>query len=70
MVAAPLILGMDLNISDQNNWGGPEQKINFLGGVKFKGGPKLLGGAMKPDDAMDVLLKDIPLCLLGLGSYT
>ena len=22
----------DLKISDQNNWGGPEQKINFLGG--------------------------------------
>ena len=35
MVAAPppLILGGgDLKISDQNNWGGPEQKIKFRGG--------------------------------------
>ena len=42
MVAAPLILGGDLKISDQNNWeegGGPEQKIKFGGGAKFKGGP-------------------------------
>ena len=30
MVAAPpLILGMDLRILDQNDWGGPEQKIRF-----------------------------------------
>ena len=36
MVAAtPLILVVDLKISDQNNWGGgaePEQKIKFQGG--------------------------------------
>ena len=32
MVAAPLILGGDLNILDQNNWGGPEQNIKFGGG--------------------------------------
>ena len=39
MVAAPLLLGGDLKISDQNNWGGggPEQKIKvFFGGAKFK----------------------------------
>ena len=37
----------DLKISDQNNWGGPEQKINkFGGGTKFKGGPRILGGPM------------------------
>ena len=45
----PLILGGDLKTSDQNNWGGPEQKIKFGGGgggAKFKGGgPKILGGA-------------------------
>ena len=29
MVAAPLILGGYLKISDQNNWGRPEQKIKF-----------------------------------------
>ena len=29
MVAAPLILGGNLKISDQNNLGGPEQKIKF-----------------------------------------
>ena len=40
MVAAPLILGGDLKISDQNNEGGPKQKN------KFKGGPKSLGRAM------------------------
>ena len=32
-----------LKISDQNNWGGPEQKLN-LGGAKSKGGPKSLEG--------------------------
>ena len=32
MVAAPLILGGGLKISDQNNWGGPEQKNKFGGG--------------------------------------
>ena len=29
MVAASLILGGYLKISDQNNWGRPEQKIKF-----------------------------------------
>ena len=34
MIAAPPppILGEDLKISDQNNWGAPEQKIKFGGG--------------------------------------
>ena len=55
----------DLKISDQNNWGGPEQKIKFGGGgAKFKGGPKILGGPMNPNDAMIIVLKDIFLCLL------
>ena len=45
VAAAPhQILGGDLKISDQNNWGGPEQKIKFWGGAKFKGGPKILRG--------------------------
>ena len=44
MAAAPLILAGDLKISDQNNWGGPEQKIKFGAGAKFKGGPKILEG--------------------------
>ena len=45
MVTAPLILGGNLKISDQKNWG-PEQKIKFGGGgAKFKGGPKILWGA-------------------------
>ena len=36
MVAAPIVLGEALKISDQNNWGGPEQKIKFgVGGAKF-----------------------------------
>ena len=38
MVAAPLILGGDLKISDQNNWGGPEQKIKFGGELNLRGG--------------------------------
>ena len=37
MVAAPLILGRDLKISDQNNWGVPEQKIKFGGELNFRG---------------------------------
>ena len=32
MVAAPLILGGDLKISDQNNWGDQSKKLNFFGG--------------------------------------
>ena len=39
-------MGGPLKISDQNNWGGTEQKIKFGGGAKFKGEPKILGGAM------------------------
>ena len=44
MVADPLILGGgDLKISDQNNWGGPNQKIKFGGAeLNFREG----GGAM------------------------
>ena len=38
MVAAPLILGGDLKISDQNNWGDWSKKLNFfLGGLNFRG---------------------------------
>ena len=44
MVAAPPNFRGDLKISDQNNWEGPEQKIKFWGGAKFKGGPKILWG--------------------------
>ena len=43
MVAAPLILGGDLKISDQNNWGDLSKKLN-LGGAKFKGGPMNIVG--------------------------
>ena len=40
MVAAPppLILGGYLKISDQNNWGGSEQKIKFGGELNLRGG--------------------------------
>ena len=39
MVAAPppLILGGDLKISDQNNLGGPEQKVKFKGKLNLRG---------------------------------
>ena len=62
MVAAPPphpILGGDLKISYQTNWGrggGSEQKIKFGGGGKFKGRP------MNPNDVMVIVLKDIFLC--------
>ena len=46
MVAAPLILGRDLKISDQNNWRGTEQKIKFGGRARFKGVTKILGGGV------------------------
>ena len=39
-------MGGGLKISDQNNWGGPEQKIKLRGVAKFKGGPKILGGGL------------------------
>ena len=65
MVAAPLILGGGPKNSDQINWVGPQQKINLGGGAKFKGGPKILGGPMNPNDAVVVVLKEILLCLLG-----
>ena len=42
------IFGGDLKISDRNSWGGPEQKTKFVGGAKFKGRPKILGGVYKP----------------------
>ena len=66
MIAVPPILGGDLKISDQNNWGGgPEQKnkfwreLNLMGNLKFQGGP------MNPNYVMVVVLKDIFLCWLG-----
>ena len=37
MVAAPIILGEALKISDQNNWGGPEQKIKFEEELNLRG---------------------------------
>ena len=40
----PNFRGGGLKISGQNNWWGPEQKIKWGGGAKFKGGPKILGG--------------------------
>ena len=46
MVAAPTpppILGGDLKISEQNNWGDLSKKLN-LGKAKFMEGPKILGG--------------------------
>ena len=54
MVAAPPpsppILGGDLKTSDQNNWGEGDlsKKLNWGGGAKFKGGPKILGGSCEP----------------------
>ena len=36
-------------------------KILNLGGAKFKGEPKMLGGAMNSNDAIVVVLKDILL---------
>ena len=45
MVAALLILGGHLKISDQNNCGGDLSKKLNLGGAKFKGRSKIfLGG--------------------------
>ena len=46
MVAAPpdLTGGGDLKISDQNNWGGPEQKIKFEGELNLREYLKFLGG--------------------------
>ena len=63
----PNFTGGPLKISDQNNWGGTEQKIKFGGGAKFKGEPKILGMgyAMNPNNVMVVMLKDILLYLLG-----
>ena len=38
----PLILGGDLKMSDQDNWGGgPEQKIKFGGELNLRGDLKL-----------------------------
>ena len=54
MIAVPPNFRGDLKISDQNNWGGGGDLINKkfnLGGVKFKGGPKILrrwGGGFEP----------------------
>ena len=48
MVAVPPNFIGDLKISNQNNWGGPEQNIKLGGGgggAKSNGGPNILGGA-------------------------
>ena len=45
--------------------GGPEQKIKFGRGAKFKEGPKILGGNINPNDDLVVVLKDMLLCFLG-----
>ena len=38
VAAPPLVLGRgNLKISDQNNWGGPEQKIKFRGELNLRG---------------------------------
>ena len=37
MVAVPVILGEAQKISDQNNWGRPEQKIKFAGELNLRG---------------------------------
>ena len=37
VAASPPILEGDLKISDQNNWGVPEQKIKFGGELNFRG---------------------------------
>ena len=43
MVAGPPNFRGILKISDQNNFWGPEQKIKFGEGAKFKRGTKILG---------------------------
>ena len=52
------------------NFRGDLSKRLNLEGVKFKGGPKILGGrgSMKPNDAMVVVLNNILLCLLSFRS--
>ena len=44
MVAAPLIFRGDLKISDQNNWGEPEQKIKFGEELNLREDLKFLEG--------------------------
>ena len=43
MVAAPQFQGGPKNFRPKS-LGGPEQKTQFGGGAKFKGGSKILGG--------------------------
>ena len=52
MVVAPLIIGGDLKISEQNNLGALSKKIKF-------GWELNLRGAMNPDDVIVVVLKGI-----------
>ena len=63
----PNFRGGELKISDQNNLGDLNKKLNFFwgGGAKFKGEPKILPGPMNPNDTMFAVLKDIILCLFG-----
>ena len=68
VAASPLILGKNLKISNQNNWGEGWRtwaKNYIWGRAKFKGRPKILGGPMNPNDVMVVVLKDIFWCWLG-----
>ena len=65
---SPSPLNFRGDLTNQNNWGAPEQKNKFWGGgggAKFKGGPNILGGPINLNDVMVVVLKDILLCSLG-----
>ena len=46
MVAAPTNFREDLKISDQNNWGGPEQKLKFGEELNLRGELKFEGGGL------------------------
>ena len=56
-----LISSWDLKILDQNNWGGPKQKIKLRGELNLRADLKFYGGPMNPNDVMVVMLKDVLL---------
>ena len=65
MLAAPLIKGGTQKFQTKISGGDLSKKLNCRVGAKFKGGSKILGEPVNPNDPMVVVLKDILLCLLG-----
>ena len=68
--SSPLILGETKKFQTKIIGEDLSRKLNVVGELNLRGDLKFYRGAMDPNDAMVVVLKDILLCLLGFRFYT